>query len=170
DRVRHRYRVRALVRLPAARLRPGNVGCFASNRRHRRRAKRVHLGPLFMRARQPVAGRGHRGGGADVAMSRINLNDSRVNALKPRAKRYFVIDSITPGLLVQVMPSGVKSWMVRARYPNGNNRVRRRLALVGTVTVEQARTEARRWLGLLSQGLDPQRELSERKRQALAEN
>jgi integrase len=96
---------------------------------------------------------------------RVVLIDSRVNALKPRTKRYFVLDGLCPGLLVQVMPSGVKSWMLRGLWPNGRNRVRRLLAPVGTVSADQVREQARQWIALLAANRDPQLELAEQRRQ-----
>ena len=60
--------------------------------------------------------------------------------------------------------------MLRARYPGGSRHaVRRLLGECGALSVDQARTMARDWLGLLAQGLDPQRELAERKRRATGE-
>lgn len=76
-------------------------------------------------------------------MSRVTLSDARVRALKPRPKRYFVLDALTPGLCVDCTPNGHRSFMLRARYPGGSRHaVRRRLGEVGAMSVEQARTEA----------------------------
>ena len=103
-------------------------------------------------------------------MARIVLTDARVRALKPGPKRYFVLDNIVPGLTVDCTPNGHRSFMLRARYPGGSRHaVRRLLGECGALSVDQARTMARDWLGLLAQGLDPQRELAERKRRATGE-
>jgi integrase len=102
-------------------------------------------------------------------MSRLVLTDARVRALKPAERRRFVPDSLVPGLVLQVTPQGHKSFMLRGIFPGGRNRVRRLLGEAGAMSVNQARTEARQWLTLLAQGVDPQLELRERKRQAGAE-
>ena len=102
-------------------------------------------------------------------MSRLVLTDRRVAALKPRPKRYFVFDGVVPGLCVDCTPAGHKSFMLRARFPGGRHAVRRLLGEVGVISLEAARDTARQWLELLSRGLDPQRELAERKRRAANE-
>jgi integrase len=102
-------------------------------------------------------------------MSRVTLTESKVLGLKPGPTRRFLFDSIVPGLCVDCTPAGHKSYMLRARWPNARNRARRRIAECGTVTLDQARDAARQWLALLAQGIDPQRELAERKRRAEGE-
>jgi len=102
-------------------------------------------------------------------MSRIRLTEARCLNLKPGPRRIFLSDSLCPGLILQVTPQSHRSFMLRARFPGGNHAVRRLLGEVGVLSLEAARAQARQWLALLYQGLDPQRELSERKRQALAE-
>jgi integrase len=102
-------------------------------------------------------------------MSRIILSDAKVLALKPGPRRRFVLDAMVPGLVVQVTTKGHRSYMLRARWPNGRNRVRRLLGEVGTISLDEARNTARQWIALLAQGRDPQLELSERRRQAGAE-
>ena len=80
-----------------------------------------------------------------------------------------MLDSVVPGLCVDCTVQGHKSFMLRARYPGGRNAVRRLLGEVGAMSVEQARTQARQWLGLLAQGLDPKAALAERKRRVAGE-
>src|SRR5258705_10441607 len=102
-------------------------------------------------------------------MARVGLTDARVRALKAGPRRRFVLDSLVPGLVLQVTTQGHRSFMLRGIFPGGRNRVRRLLGEVGAMNVEQARATARDWLTLLAQGRDPQLELREQRRQANAE-
>jgi hypothetical protein len=102
-------------------------------------------------------------------MARVVLTESKVRALKPGSRRHFVLDALCPGLVVDCTPNGHKSYMLRARFPGGRHAVRRLIGEVGAVSLETARDTARQWLGLLAQGLDPQRELAERKRRVAGE-
>ena len=43
----------------------------------------------------------------------MSLTDAQVKALQPRATRYLITDG--RGLSLDVLPSGVKSWMYRYR-------------------------------------------------------
>ena len=102
-------------------------------------------------------------------MSRVVLTEAKCCTMKPGTKRRFVSDALVPGLILQITPQGHRSFMLRGIWPGGRNRVRRLLGEVGVLSLEQARTEARRWLAMLAQGLDPQLELAEQRRQASAE-
>jgi integrase len=64
-----------------------------------------------------------------------------------------------------VTDKGAKSFMLATRYPGSSNPARRSLGTYGELTLEQARTKARRWLDLVRRGLDPT-EQEERERLA----
>jgi integrase len=65
-------------------------------------------------------------------------------------------DAIVPGLAVRVTERGHKSFVLVARYPaNPKNPTRRALGDCGALSLEQARDKARRWLELISKGIDP---------------
>lgn len=106
---------------------------------------------------------------------KLNLTEDVVKRLKPAAPgtRYEVFDKALPGLLIRVSTSPLgkttKTFMLRARFP-GNadltkrapttdparlNPTRRAIGWAGRVTVDQARTTARRWFELISQRQDP---------------
>ena len=51
-------------------------------------------------------------------MNKASFTDSKIKQLMPRQKRYSL--TVDTGLSIRVMPSGVKSWVVRIPY---NNRV-----------------------------------------------
>src|SRR4051812_9897825 len=102
-------------------------------------------------------------------MSRVVLTDAKCVALKPGPRRRFIPDAMVPGLILQITPQGHRSFMLRAMFPGGRNRVRRLLGEVGTISLDDARNTARQWIGLLAEGRDPQLELDERRRSIAAE-
>jgi integrase len=102
-------------------------------------------------------------------MSRVVLTDAKCVALKPGPRRRFIADALCPGLILQITPQGHRSFMLRAMFPGGRNRVRRLLGEVGAISIDDARSTARQWIALLAQGRDPQLELAEQRRSTVAE-
>jgi hypothetical protein len=100
-------------------------------------------------------------------MARRTLNDRIIKALKPApaGKRRETWDALVPGFGVRVTDKGAKSFVLATRYPGSSNPARRSLGTYGELTLEQARTKARRWLELVRRGLDPT-EQEERERLA----
>jgi integrase len=103
-------------------------------------------------------------------MTKRALTDRAIKSLanhpaKP-GKTYDVPDALVPGLAVRVMPSGVRSFVLVARFPGRKNPTRRSLGAYGAVTLDQARDTARSWLDLIRRGIDPQ---VHEERQRLAE-
>ena len=74
----------------------------------------------------------------------------------------FLRDARGNGLRVRVTSNGAKSYVFEAKLRRST--LRRTLGDVRTLTIEEARVEARRQQGLLDQGLDPR----EQEREALA--
>jgi integrase len=101
-------------------------------------------------------------------MARRTLNDRIIKALKPAkpGQRREEWDTLVPGLGVRVTDRGTKSFVLATRYPGNDNPARRALGGYGELTLEQARTKARRWLELVGRGVDPHVEIE---RQRLAE-
>jgi hypothetical protein len=87
------------------------------------------------------------------------LTKSLVDALEPpnvgvKGSYLFAWDQELRGFGVQVMPSGLKSFVLQ--YRNGEGRSRRMvLGRFGVMTVEDARKEARIALGKIAKGIDP---------------
>lgn len=82
-----------------------------------------------------------------------------VEALKPskvgvKGSYSFLWDQELRGFGVQVMPSGLKSFIVQYRNAQGRSR-RMVIGRYGVKTVEEARHEARAVLGAISKGVDP---------------
>lgn len=99
------------------------------------------------------------------------LTDRKLQSLrnKPAAagKTYDVADGDVPGLMVRVMPSGARTFVLVARFPGKTNPTRRSLGSYGELTLEEAREKARTWRGLLRKGIDPQIEEDQKKQAEL---
>ncbi len=102
---------------------------------------------------------------------KTTLTDRGIKALRKSERAYDVHDAVVPGLGLRVLPSGVRSFVLVARFPGSRNPTRRSLGGYGALKLEDARGKARTWLELIARGIDPaehvereQRE-QERKRQ-----
>jgi len=83
------------------------------------------------------------------------LTEKKIADLEPRANRYFAFDPAMPGFGVRVFPGGNKTFVYF--YRKG---IRKRMATLGRVglngiTLDQARRDARRMIGLVASGEDP---------------
>ncbi|WEK48338.1 MAG: site-specific integrase [Candidatus Andeanibacterium colombiense] len=75
-----------------------------------------------------------------------------------RAEQYELWDAELAGFGLRIMPSGVKSFVVRYRTDGGGRTAKRRtytLGRFGALTIEQARKSARAVLGAVANGEDP---------------
>jgi hypothetical protein len=93
------------------------------------------------------------------------LTDRAIKAARPVAKPYDMHDAVVPGLALRVLPSGVKSFVLIARFPGSRNPTRRALGVYGELTLERARTKARQWLELIARGIDPAEEVERQRRE-----
>ena len=71
-----------------------------------------------------------------------------------KVREHFVWDRELRGFGVQVMPSGLKSFVIQYRTPEGRNR-RAVIGRYGLMTVEEARKLAHEKLVVVSKGVDP---------------
>ncbi len=87
----------------------------------------------------------------------MRLTKTRVEALKPADKEYFVWDGEIPGFGVRVRPSGSKSYVVKYRVHGGRRGAQRRSSIgkPSVLPTEQARTKARTILAEVANGGDP---------------
>jgi integrase len=92
--------------------------------------------------------------------------ESRNAAMAATVDHYH--DSIVPGMALRVTDTGSKSFVLLGRFP-ANPKVFTRLSMgrFPTLTLNEARTKARKWQGLVERGLDPRHE-EERERAAMA--
>src|SRR5262245_40676679 len=86
------------------------------------------------------------------------LTDRAIRSLAPApaGKRRIVWDAIVPGLGVRVTDQGAKSFVLVTRYPGSRSPAPRSLGSYGAISLEVARIKAREWLGLISNGIDPE--------------
>ena len=82
----------------------------------------------------------------------VPLNDKRIKALKPRAKRYLVADG--GGLALEVMTSGAKIW----RYRYSLHGKQQPLVTIGeypSISLQDARERARKYAETVAGGVSP---------------
>lgn len=93
-------------------------------------------------------------------MAKIKLTKSVVGSAQARTCDVELRDTIIPGFLCKVTPTGRKVFMLQYRTNSG---VRRKPALgqFGELTVEQARSLAQDWLAEVRRGGDPGNDKSE---------
>lgn len=90
------------------------------------------------------------------------LTKRTVDGLKPADKEFFVWDEDMPGFGIRVMPTGHKGYLIQYRDANGRTR-RQSLGRHGTVTADEARTEARELLSAAARGHNPVEENKRRR-------
>lgn len=93
------------------------------------------------------------------------LTDLKVQSLKRKNKPFDVKDTQVPGLHVRVMPTGKKTFVLLARFPNSSNPTRRAIGAYGDISLAEAREKATAWRKLIKQNVDPSVQ-EERDRQA----
>ena len=100
--------------------------------------------------------------------AKVNLTDRLLKSLKPGKQPFEVMDSQVGGLGIRVMPTGVKTFILRRRYLGSKQPARRSLGTYGDMSLAQAREKAREWNALVKKGIDPAIE-ERRRRQAAIE-
>ena len=93
-------------------------------------------------------------------MAKIKLTKSAVDAAHPQAQAVELRDTLVPGFLCKITPSGRKVFMLQYRT-NAGERRKPSLGLYGELTVEQARSLAQEWLAQVRRGGDPAAEKAE---------
>ncbi|WP_153061478.1 integrase arm-type DNA-binding domain-containing protein, partial [Escherichia coli] len=79
---------------------------------------------------------------------------SAVDAAQPQAQAVELRDTLVPGFLCKITPSGRKVFMLQYRT-NAGERRKPALGQYGELTVEQARSLAQEWLAQVRRGGDP---------------
>jgi integrase len=100
-------------------------------------------------------------------MPKLKLTKRVIDELKPMDKDQFYWDTDITGLALKVTPKGKKTFLVQYR-PGGRGTPTRKVTLgpFGQVTVNKAKTEATRILGLRAEGRDPALERQQAKRKS----
>ncbi|MBP8394247.1 integrase arm-type DNA-binding domain-containing protein, partial [Pseudomonas aeruginosa] len=87
-------------------------------------------------------------------MAKIKLTKTAVEAAQPQAKDIELRDTVVPGFLCKITPTGRRVFMLQYRTNSGQPR-KPSLGLYGELTVEQARVKAQDWLAEVRRGGDP---------------
>lgn len=96
-------------------------------------------------------------------MTKRNLTDRALKALKPADVAYDVMDSVVPGFGIRVGKEA-RTFILIARYPsNPKHPARRAIGKYGAIDLAGARQRARDWLELIRQGKDPQQEQADQR-------
>ncbi|MCC8945436.1 integrase arm-type DNA-binding domain-containing protein [Bradyrhizobium sp. Arg62] len=97
--------------------------------------------------------------------NRVNLTEERIKALRPNQDGEVVLwDTEVRGFGVRCWPSGRKLFILLYRANGGGRKApQRRMTLgeVGSVRLADARTAARKYVGQIAGGLDPQNQRKE---------
>src|SRR5262245_47585044 len=90
-------------------------------------------------------------------MSRVKLTKTAVDTAVPGERDYQLLDTLVPGFLLKVTPTGRKIFMLQYRTNSGDRR-KPAIGRFGELTVEQARRIAQEWLADVRKGRDPSAE------------
>ncbi|MFG1260583.1 site-specific integrase [Xanthobacter flavus] len=100
----------------------------------------------------------------------IRLTKKVVDSIVSHGERRFVWDSELSGFGVRADPSGSKTFLIRYRANGGGRNAAKRFQTVGrygTLTVEEARKQAKVLLGAAAKGEDPAGDLQAKRREML---
>jgi integrase len=100
--------------------------------------------------------------------SKVALTTTVLDAAEPGEKNYAIWDSKLSGFGVQIGTGGAKTFIIRYRAEGGGRSARRPQMTVGrfgTLTVEQARTQAKKLLASATIGDDPAGERQAKRRE-----
>jgi integrase len=96
----------------------------------------------------------------------LKLTKRTIEALRTDERTALFFDDDLTGFGVRITAQGSKQFVVQYRMPGGRRATKRRLTIgrYGSITVNEARTEARRLFALVAQGRDPAEEQTRRKK------
>ncbi|WP_084514749.1 tyrosine-type recombinase/integrase [Sphingobium lactosutens] len=87
-------------------------------------------------------------------MPTLKFTKTAIESARPEKSDYELRDTVVPGFLCKVTPSGRKVFMLSYRTVGGNRR-KPAIGQFGELTVEQARSLAQDWQALVRAGGDP---------------
>lgn len=92
----------------------------------------------------------------------MKLSKRTVDGLEPGEADYIVFDENLPGFGVRVLPSGRKTFLVQYRAGGRTRRVK--IGMFGAITVDDARTEARKITGSVARKENPAEQIAQERR------
>jgi len=106
--------------------------------------------------------------GVSNHMARARINKQTVDAIRPASKDVFVWDDKLAGFGLKATPAGGKVFVFQYRMGGRGAKVRRyTIGKFGPFSPDKARGEAERLAMLVAQGVDPQHQKQERRREAV---
>ncbi|HEY1459247.1 MAG TPA: Arm DNA-binding domain-containing protein, partial [Casimicrobiaceae bacterium] len=84
-------------------------------------------------------------------MAKVRLTKSIVEAAQPSSRDAELRDTLVPGFLCKITPTGRKVFMLQYRT-NSSQRRKPAIGLFGELTVDQARSIAKDWLAETRRG------------------
>jgi hypothetical protein len=108
-------------------------------------------------------------------MARLKLTDRKLKSLRATGERYEVLDTVEPAFGIRVSDKGSLTFILKTRFPNTPinpktgypNPTRRAIGEYPSMTLEEAREEARKWRDLIKRGIDPAIEAERRRQEEL---
>jgi integrase len=91
-----------------------------------------------------------------------HLTKRLIDSLQPNAAERLIFDDELKGFAVRVLPSGLKTYLVQYRASGRTRRVK--VARHGTLTVEEARKQAKQILGDVAKGNNPAEVIAKHRR------
>jgi integrase len=100
-------------------------------------------------------------------MAKVKLTDRKLKALKPArvGRRYELLDTLVPGFGVRVTDKGLRTFILKTRYPGSDHPTRRAVGEYPSMSLEAAREKASEWRKLIKRAVDPA-VVAEQERQA----
>jgi integrase len=98
-------------------------------------------------------------------MATRKLTKDLIRGLKPATASFIIWDTEIPGFGLRVQPSGVRTYLLKYRVGRGRQAPIRkpRISSADSLTLDQAREIARKWIALAAAGGDPYGELQAQK-------
>ena len=97
-------------------------------------------------------------------MPSVNLTDTFIKSLKPRARDYEVFDQNVPGHSIRTWPTGKKTFSYI--YRMHGKKTRRSLGAYPSISLTDSRSKARTLRSRVGMGIDPQVERDQQSRDA----
>lgn len=90
-------------------------------------------------------------------MPTVKLTKRRLDSIPPQPTEFFLWDTEVAGFGVRIHPSGQRTFVFKCRPGGGRAATQRKITIgkYGSLTVDQARTEAQRLAGEVATGRDP---------------
>lgn len=90
-----------------------------------------------------------------MSKNKFRFTEHQLERLKPNAKRTRYLDIVLPGLILDITPTGRKSFRVYKKIPGRSNPISVTLGYFPSLSLDSARKMARRAMADISDGINP---------------